>query len=122
MGRYEGHCYLWTEDIGKRGANEIASFVMNFIEMKSEQGVKIFIFYSDNCTGRNRFVFAMYALAASKYDVKIIHRFLEKGHTQNEGDSLHACIEKKVLGERFTFQISGKRLWRQQNERASHTS
>ena len=31
---------------------------------------------------------------AAKLKARIIHRFLEKGHTQNEGDSVHARIER----------------------------
>jgi hypothetical protein len=100
VGRHEGYCYVWTENEGKKGSNEVASFLLNYIGMKSAKGVKEFIFYSDNCSGqnRNRFVFSMYVLAANKYNVKITHRFLEKGHTQNEGDSVHACIERKSAG------------------------
>lgn len=36
----------------------------------------------------------MFVLAAIKFNVSIIHRFLECGHTQNEGDTMHAAIEK----------------------------
>lgn len=32
--------------------------------------------------------------AARKFGVTIIHRFLEKGHTQNEGESVHSVIER----------------------------
>lgn len=101
IGPHEGYCYLWTENIGKKGPNEIASFVMDYIEKKSSNGVKRFIFYSDNCPGqnRNRIVFSMYELAAIRFDVEIIHRFLERGHTQNEGDSMHALIENRSAGK-----------------------
>lgn len=59
-------------------------------------GVKDFRFYSDNCgaQNRNRYIFGMYLMAAVKFEVKIAHRFLEKGHTQNEGDSVHSTIER----------------------------
>jgi len=36
----------------------------------------------------------MYLYVAHKFKVNITHRFLEKGHTQNENDSVHALIEK----------------------------
>lgn len=66
-----------------------------------EKGIKEFCFYSDNCAGqnRNRFIFAMWEYAAFTFKVKITHRFLEKGHTQNEGDSMHACIENAHKGK-----------------------
>lgn len=53
-------------------------------------------FYSDNCSGqtRNRFVFALLAFASNKYNMKITQRFLQVGHTQNEGNSMLSVIEK----------------------------
>lgn len=43
-----------------------------------------------------KIAFYLYIYAASKYNVTISHRFLEKGHTQNEVDSVHALIERKA--------------------------
>lgn len=40
----------------------------------------------------------MYVLAAKMFKMKIRHHFMEKGHTQNEGDSVHALIEKTARG------------------------
>lgn len=92
----EGFCYVWDETIAKRGANEISSCVYDFIKAFSEKGTKDFRFWSDNCAGqnKNRIIFAMYAFAAGKFGVKITHRFLERGHTQNEGDCVHSVIER----------------------------
>lgn len=66
-----------------------------------KDGVTEFIFYSDNCGGqnRNRFLFSMWEYAAFTLKAKITHRFLERGHTQNEGDSMHACIENSKKGK-----------------------
>ncbi|CAG5010432.1 unnamed protein product [Parnassius apollo] len=36
----------------------------------------------------------MFSLAAKKYNIKITHRFLEKGHSQSEGNFMHAAIER----------------------------
>ncbi|CAD0198036.1 unnamed protein product [Chrysodeixis includens] len=36
----------------------------------------------------------MYLYAAKLLKVHVCHRFLEKGHTQQEGDSVHALIER----------------------------
>lgn len=57
--------------------------------------------WSDNCVGqnRNRIVYAMYMQAAIMFQVTIHHCFLEVGHTQNEGDSVHALIEKSAKNE-----------------------
>lgn len=37
----------------------------------------------------------MFLLAAVRFNVEIRHRFSEVGHTHNEGDSMHALIERK---------------------------
>lgn len=95
VGNNEGFCYVWHEKIAKRGPCEIASCLLKFIQTQKEKGVKSIIFYSDNCGGqnRNKFLFSMLSLASTTYQIDITHRFLEKGHTQNEGDSMHAVIE-----------------------------
>lgn len=94
----EGFCYMWPESNGKHGACEVASCLSKFIETKVSQGAKEFRFWSDNCAGqnRNRIVFAFYTYAAKKYKITIVHRFLERGHTQNEADSVHALIERNA--------------------------
>lgn len=95
IGRNDGYCYVWHEEIAKRGSNEIASCLWNFLELQKSKGIETVILYSDNCGGQNRnhVVFSMFVYAATKFQIKITHRFLEKGHTQNEGDSMHAVIE-----------------------------
>nr|CAI5857198.1 unnamed protein product [Callosobruchus analis] len=92
----EGYCYMWYESIAKRGSSEIGSCLLRFIEHKVQQGTKQFSFYSDNCAGqnRNRFIFSMYNFLAQKYNIVIRHTFLEKGHTQTEGDSMHSVVER----------------------------
>lgn len=96
MGLKQGYCFLWNETVAKKVSDEIASNVFRYIEKMSDSGVIDFIFYSDNCTGQNRnsIVFSMYLLAAKKFNVNITHRFLEVGHTQNSGDSMHSAIER----------------------------
>lgn len=98
MGEKRAVCYMWDETVAKRGANEVSSCLLDYIEENVKKGVGEFRFWSDNCAGqnKNRFIFYLYIYAASKYNVTISHRFLEKGHTQNEGDSVHALIERKA--------------------------
>ncbi|KAK4885146.1 hypothetical protein RN001_001417 [Aquatica leii] len=92
----EGHCYLWHEGIAKRGANEIYSCVYKFISKNENENL---VFYSDNCVGqnKNKFVFGMYLYCIKKIEniKSITHKFLIVGHTQNEGDSMHASIERE---------------------------
>ena len=89
-------CYMWHECIAKRGASEIGSSLLLFIEHQIKNGVKEFSFYSDNCAGqnRNKFLFSLYNFLSQKHKIIIRHNFLERGHTQTEGDSVHSVIEK----------------------------
>lgn len=96
------HCYTWDESQGHRGANEIATCVLSYLTMLNEnaEGLINVIFYSDNCCGqqKNQSMINMYKLAVNtlKNVHTITHKFLVKGHTQNEGDSAHSIIEKAV--------------------------
>ncbi|CAG9812850.1 unnamed protein product [Phaedon cochleariae] len=91
-----GYCYVWSENCAKRGANEIGTCVLSFIRKYCDG--KSIVFYSDNCAGqnKNKFIAAMYSFAVSNFNIPIItHKFLITGHTQNEGDSMHSCIERE---------------------------
>ena len=93
FGSNDGYCFIWNESIACKGACEIASCVYSFIKTMSESGKKIF---SDNCSAqnKNRFYVAMLWYAIQKFNLTCIqHKYLEKGHTQNENDSIHATVE-----------------------------
>lgn len=100
------YCYVWDETQAKRGANEIGTCVLKYIESLKDResvqnGEKLdVIFYSDNCCGqqKNRFMLSMYHYAVEKYSYinSITHKFLVKGHSQNEGDCVHSVIERTV--------------------------
>ncbi|KAJ8949696.1 hypothetical protein NQ314_008159 [Rhamnusium bicolor] len=97
LGTKDCYCYMWHECIANRGSSEIGSCLLLFITNQiKNNGVKEFSFYSDNCVGqnRNRFIFALYNYLSQKYQIIIRHTFLERGHTQNEGDSAHSVIER----------------------------
>lgn len=98
----QAFCYLWHEGEAHRGPNEIASCIFKFIQKKSEERSNDFeiIFYSDNCGGqnKNKFIIGLYQYALKIFlNLKTItHKFLIRGHTQNEGDSVHSVIEKQI--------------------------
>ncbi|KAK3924876.1 SUMO-activating enzyme subunit 1 [Frankliniella fusca] len=109
VGKYEDNCYVYDETIARKGSNEVSSFLLHFIERKVEAGIKEFHFYSDNCGGqnKNRNVASLFAYAAAKYNVRIVHTFLEKGHTYNAADTVHSYIERKTK----PLQIYSPRQW-----------
>lgn len=46
---------------------------------------------------KNKFIFSLYYYAVSTLPIRsITHKFLIRGHTQNEADSVHSVIEKNI--------------------------
>lgn len=97
-GEQQGYCFTWNQTQGKKGCTEVTSCLWDFIKMKVDQGIKEFRFYSDNCAAQNKnqYLFAMYVLASIRFNVKIVHRYLEKGHTQMQCDTMHSRIESHM--------------------------
>lgn len=93
-----GFCYVWQAHIGKKGCIEIGSCLLQFIKTIHAKGIRKIIFYSDGCYGqnKNRYIFALYLYVAITLQMDITHRFFVGGHSQNEGDSMHACIERAL--------------------------
>lgn len=54
--------------------------------------------YSDGCTYQNRNAIIANALLhfANKHNIDVEQKYLVKGHTNMECDSVHACIERKL--------------------------
>lgn len=97
------YSYLWHEGEASRGANELATCLLKFLREKSKQRTTTefeVIFYSDNCPGqnKNKYIIGLYNYALREIPnlKSITHKFLIKGHTQNEGDAIHSLIEKQV--------------------------
>lgn len=95
-------CYFWTELDGNRGANEIGSCVLQYLQdlVEKNAGNDLHVvFYSDNCSGqqKNKYLLTLYAYAVNILPIQsITHKFLIHGHTQNEGDNAHSVIEKQI--------------------------
>ncbi|VDI01121.1 Hypothetical predicted protein [Mytilus galloprovincialis] len=89
-------CYFWTESEGELTANSFASCLSDFIDKL--EGVKELVIYSDGCTYQNRNLTVSNTLLRQAFEKKItiIQKYLEKGHTQMECDSIHSTIERKL--------------------------
>lgn len=92
---------MWHEALAKRGGNEIASCLLNhlqIIEQETDQ-IKSVVYYSDNCAGQNKnsYLSTMFMtfLETSKSIETIEHKFLVVGHSHMECDVDHALIERK---------------------------
>ena len=106
LGDGRGVCYMWDETSARRGACDIGSCVMHYLINCSDQGKERVSLYSDNCGGqnRNRYVVVMYSYIVQSTTLRnVTHTFLEKGHTQNENDSIHAVIENEKKRTEFVY-------------------
>lgn len=94
----EGHCFIWNESVGNRGAIEIGSCIIKFMEKFVTDERTMLTFYSDNCNGqnKNRYIYTVYMYIVMFLNVsEITHKFLTTGHTQMPVDSMHSTIEKQ---------------------------
>lgn len=103
----KGHMFVWTENIAKRGSDEIASCVLKYITEYSQPRGNHLIVFTDNCGGQNKnwtMVALWLHLVRSKVYQTIEHRFLVAGHTHLPSDRDFAAIEKhkKYLGQVYS--------------------
>ena len=89
-------CYIWHEGEGGLTANEFASCIVDFLEKNDQYDT--YILWSDGCGYQNRNLTLSNALRRfAKTNCKvIIQKYLERGHTQMEVDSVHSVIERKL--------------------------
>ena len=91
---------MWNETIGARGGNEMASALLkwadNVIPGLSVEEIALWI---DNCYGqnKNKSIIVCFFWIIQKYSQikQINQKFLLKGHTYMEADTVHALIERK---------------------------
>lgn len=91
-------CYWFTETAADLTASTFASFVIDYLERHCLSKKMPIIIYSDGCTYQNRNVVMANALLnlSIKHKITITQKFLERGHTQMECDSVHSAIERKL--------------------------
>lgn len=104
----EGFCFLWNESEGGLTANEFSSIISFFVEeevRKSGGTIREIIFFSDGCTGQNRNSTLSNAFVnlAAQHNIAITQKYLLKGHTQMEVDSMHATIERQIRDRKINL-------------------
>nr|CAH7765192.1 unnamed protein product [Callosobruchus chinensis] len=100
-----GYCFLWHEGEGELKSHCFASIICSFLatkvlpNMNPNDKLNI-ILYSDGCGAQNRNSTLSNALLnfSVENNVCIIQKYLEKGLTQMECDSMHSTIERKISG------------------------
>lgn len=90
-------CYWWHECEGDLTASTFATCLIDYLEENCTEPVPIIV-YSDGCTYQNRNAIISNALLhfSVKTNRPVYQKFLEKGHTQMECDSVHSSIECKL--------------------------
>lgn len=96
-GTGQGYNYVWNETIAGRGSNEIGSCIWQYIRKCANEGKKSIHLFSDSCGGqnRNKNILSLLWYAWNKLELdEMEHVFFVTGHSFNEGDSMHSCIER----------------------------
>ena len=99
-------CYFFTEVEADLSANTFATCVRDCLaDVLDDNAVTRIILYSDGCGYQNRNSTLSNALLefSIAHQIVIEQKYLEKGHTQMEVDSVHSVIEKKLRGREVFF-------------------
>lgn len=91
-------CYWFTECDCDLVASAFTSCIIDYLEKHCTAKNLPIIIYSDGCTYQNRNNVLSNALLtyALKNKIPVFQKYLERGHTQMECDSVHSCIERKL--------------------------
>lgn len=90
------HAYMWDETEANKGACEVASMVFDYLKELPDVVHTVHLF-SDRCGGQNnnRMMLVMLSFALNCFKFKeITINYLVTGHSQNENDVAHSCIER----------------------------
>lgn len=105
--RNQGYCYIWNESEGKLTSNEFSSIIVAALNEFREENPsdKNIILYSDGCTYQNRNAVLSNALLnySTEKRIAIRQKYLEKGHTQMECDSMHSVIERALKNKKINI-------------------
>jgi len=107
--RKNGYCFLWNETEGGLTAHEFSSIIVHFLQKFVIDNAKVqnanIILYSDGCTYQNRNATLSNALLNLSLlsGITIIQKYLLRGHTQMEVDSMHSTIERKIRHKKINI-------------------
>jgi len=89
-----GKCFTWNEGEGGLSANEFIFIISKFVEANVPENGET-TSWSDGCTYQNRNSTIANALlsVSMRKKITIYQKYLVRGHTQMECDSMHSTIE-----------------------------
>ena len=108
MNRQKANMFIWTETEAKRGADEIASCIVKWIENEfaQERKFKKLRIFCDNCAGQNKNVYIMIMalrLIHAEWLQRVEVVFMVPGHSFMPCDRAFGVIEKKIRKRRSVF-------------------
>lgn len=104
--------YWWSEIDGDLSASTFISIIVYHLKTHCSSDSLPIVIYSDGCGYQNRNHILSNALSIFAIENKRIieQKYLEKGHTQMECDSAHACIERKLKNQEIYLPIDYLRV------------
>ncbi len=100
--------YTWGEHQQARGANQVASALVHFIDeqLATDNSIKTIRLFSDSCSGQNKnyTVLATLNMLANKYKVSFEHVFPVRGHSYMPADRAFGRVEK-ILRKKETILL-----------------
>eukprot|EP00835_Amoeboradix_gromovi_P002445 NODE_139_length_17940_cov_0.254190.p2 type:complete len:571 gc:universal NODE_139_length_17940_cov_0.254190:8306-10018(+) len=90
--------YIYREDIGKKGSNNVASMLVDYIYRLPEQARRYLVLFADNCVGQNKnntIIKLLCWLCISGVCESIQLTFMIKGNTKFSPYSCFGHIKKK---------------------------
>lgn len=98
----QSYFFMYNESVGKKGQNEVISFLNYYLENLLRLGIQSLTLYlfADNCSSQNKnaaLIHYLYAIIESEaFGLKqIIQRYLEPGHSFLPCDRCFGLIEQQ---------------------------
>lgn len=89
--------HMWSEDVASRGAQEVASFLIQYMEKNLTSETKNVILYSDRCGGQNlniKITLMLMKYLSTHITLKTItQKYFVSGHSFNSCDRSFSTIE-----------------------------
>lgn len=97
LGSHNATCYWWNESQGELVASVFGSCLIDYLNKHNDSGKRIVI-WTDGCTyqNRNSVISSALLMFSINNNITIEQKYLERGHTQMECDSIHAVIENRL--------------------------
>lgn len=121
LGTDDVTCYWFDETTCDLKATTYASFFVDYVTNLLNEDAKDVIIWTDGCTSQNRNSIVSNALLRLAMDknVTITQKYLEKGHTQMEVDSVHSVIERRLKNKEIFLPSQYATLTKQARKKPS---